>query len=106
MGSVLTSNNGFKTEVDCRIIKYTRNLSTLYPLLRDNRILRKVRTHIYTTILRLVLLYSSETWVISRKLKNRIQEAEMSAASHNWGTRRDRLRNEVEWSERFQWSRF
>ena len=48
----------------------------------------------YTTILRPILLYGSESWALTNKTKSKIQAAEMKILRVIKGvTRRDRLRN-------------
>ena len=60
-------------EVNNRIAKFTKNLNALYPLLKEKKIPKDVRVCIYTTILRLVITYGSETWTLTQKLKSKIQ---------------------------------
>ena len=82
-------------EINNRIAKFTKNLLALYPLLKERKIPKDDRVCIYTTILRPVLLYGSETWVLTQKLKSKIQATEMRVLRLIHGvTRRDRIRNE------------
>ena len=49
---------------------------------------------IYTTILKPILLYGAETWVMTERLKSKINAAEMKILRLIYGvTRRDRIRN-------------
>ena len=60
-------------EVNNRIAKFTKNLIALYPLMlmKEKEIPRDVKVcSIYTTVLRPVLLYGSETWTLTTKLKS------------------------------------
>ncbi|XP_071493217.1 uncharacterized protein [Diadema antillarum] len=96
LGSKITSNNLMEEEVNNRITKFTRNLIALYPLMKEKEIPKDVKVCIYTTILRPVLLYGSETWTLTSKLKSRIQATEMRVLRLIYGvTRRDRVRNET-----------
>ena len=96
LGSKVTSNNLMEEEVNNRIAKFTKNLIALYPLLKEKEIPKDVKVCIYTTILRPVLLYGSETWTLTTKLKSRIQATEMRVLRLIYGvTRRDRVRNEI-----------
>ena len=96
LGSKITSNNLMEEEVNNRITKFTRNLIALYPLMKEKEIPKDVKVCIYTTVLRPVLLYGSETWTLTSKLKSRIQATEMRVLRLIYGvTRRDRVRNEV-----------
>ena len=61
LGSKMTSNNLMEEEINKRIGKFTRNLIALYPLLKEKEIPKDVKVCTYTTVLRPVLLYGSET---------------------------------------------
>ena len=81
-------------EINSRITKYSRNLGVLYPLLRDKNIPRKVKIHIFNAILKPILLYGCETWVLTEKLKSKIQAAEMRVLRLIYGvTKMDKVRN-------------
>ena len=70
LGSKLTSTNIMEEEVNNRIAKFTKNLIALYPLMKEKEIprdMRDVKVCIYTTVLRPVLLYGSETWTLTTK---------------------------------------
>ena len=82
-------------EVNNIIAKFTKNLIALYPLMKEKEIPRDVKVCIYTTVLRPVLLYGSETWTLTTKLKSKIQATEMRVLRLIYGvTRRDRIRND------------
>lgn len=53
--------NGQNTEISNRINKYNANVRALYPILKAKNILTKANTIIFTTILKSVFLYGSET---------------------------------------------
>jgi hypothetical protein len=94
LGSKLESQNHMESEILNRITKYTKNVAALYPLLREKSIPRKVKTSIYTSILRPTLIYGSETWTLTEKLKSKLQAAEMRTLRLIFGvTLKDRKRN-------------
>jgi len=96
LGSKLTSNNLLEEEINNRIAKFTKNLCALYPLLKERKIPKDVKTCIYTIILRPVLLYGSETWTLTQKLKSKIQATEMRVLRLIYGvTKRDKIRNDT-----------
>jgi exonuclease III len=96
LGSKITADNLIACEIQHRIAKFTGNLNCLYPLLKQKEIPTEVKVVIYTTILRPVLLYGSETWTLTKRLKSKIQACEMRILRLIFGvTRRDRIRNEV-----------
>ena len=94
LGSVITSDGKIETEINSRIAKYSKNVGALYPLLRDPHIHKRIKTHIYNSILKPILLYACETWVMTERLKSKIQAAEMRVLRLIFGvTKRDRVRN-------------
>ena len=63
--------------------------------MKEKEIPRDVKMCIYTTVLRPVLIYGSETWTLTTKLKRKIQATEMRVLRLIYGvTRRDRIRND------------
>ena len=94
LGSKFTENNSQEAEIDNRINKFNKNLGMLYPLIRDRNVPIKCKTTIYTTILRPILLYGSETWTLTAKTRSKIRATEMKVLRGIKGvTRRDRIRN-------------
>ena len=91
------NNTGvMEKEIDKRIAKYSKNLGLLYPLLKEKAIPTKVKVTIYKTVLRPILTYGCEAWVLTQKLRSRIQAAEMRVLRLIVGiTRLDRIRNTV-----------
>ena len=95
LGSKLTSTNIMEEEVNNRIANFSKNLIALYPLMKEKEIPRDVKVCIYTTVLRPVLLYGSETWTLTTILTSKIQATEMRVLRLIYGvTRRDRIRND------------
>ena len=95
LGVTVSDNNDHQVEITQRINKFNNNLYMLYPLMKDRNIPRKVKTLIYTSILRPVLIYGHESWTLTSKTRNQIQTAEMKVLRLIKGvTRLDRLRNE------------
>ena len=94
LGSVITSDGKMEPEINNRITKYSQNVGAIYPLLRDRNIPRKVKLLMFNSVLKPVLLYGCETWVLTEKLKSKIQAAEMRVLRLIFGvTKRERLRN-------------
>lgn len=95
LGSKFSSSNLIGEEVNNRIAKFTKNVNCLYPLLKEKSIPKDVKICIYSTILCPVLMYGSETWTLTKKIKSKIQAAEMRILRLIHGvTRRDRIRND------------
>ncbi len=95
LGVLFDEENRQNIEILNRIQKYNANVSALYPILKDKNIPTKAKTIIFTTILRPVLLYGSETWTLTTRTSSQIQAAEMRVLRMIRGvTRLDRIRNE------------
>ena len=91
----VSDNNDHQVEITQRINKFNNNLYMLYPLMKDRNIPRKVKTLIYTSILRPVLTYGHESWTLTSKTRSQILAAEMKVLRLIKGvTRLDILRNE------------
>ena len=96
LGSKITSDNLIEKEVLHRIAKFTKNVNCLYPLLKQKEIPKDVKVCIYSTILRPVLLYGSETWTLTKRLKSKIQACEMRILRLIHGvTKKDKIKNET-----------
>ncbi len=95
LGVTLNEKCCLEEEINHRISKYFRNGGLMYPLLKERNIPMKVKTTIYTTILRPLLTYGCECWVLMTKLRSQLQAAEMRVLRLIVGvTRLDRLRND------------
>ena len=77
LGVLFTSDNSQEETIIDRIQKFNANLNMLYPLLKDKNIPIQCKVTIYTTILRPILLYGSETWSMTKKLESKIGATEM-----------------------------
>lgn len=94
LGVTVNSNGTMEGEIEERIRSYSRGVGQLYPLLRNRHVTRQVKTLIYTTILRPVLLFGSESWTLTTRTRSRIVAAEMRVLRLIVGvTRRERRRN-------------
>ena len=95
LGVMFNDENRPELEINNRINKFNNNLYLLYPLMKDRHIPRKVKTVIYTTILRPILIYGHESWTLTSRTKSKVQAAEMKVLRLIKGvTRLDRIRNE------------
>jgi hypothetical protein len=95
LGVCFGSENSASRELDVRRGKFNSSLISLFPLMKDRNVPRKVKTIIYTSILRPILVYGYESWALSTRDKSKIQSCEMRVLRVIMGvTRRDRRRNE------------
>src|SRR5678816_4460504 len=69
LGDTVNSSGMREGEIEERIINYYRGVGQLYPLLRNRHVTRQVKTLIYTTILRPVLLFGSESWTLTTRTR-------------------------------------
>ena len=95
LGVLFGEQNDPNLEIDNRIGKFTSNLYMLYPLFKDRHIPRRVKSLIYTSILRPILVYGHEAWALTTRVKSRIQAVEMRVLRLIKGvTKLDRIRND------------
>src|SRR6201990_486453 len=90
LGVCFGSENSTSRELDVRLGKFNSSLISLFPLMKDRNVRRKVKTIIYTSILRPILVYGYEAWDLSTIDKSKIQSCEMRVLRVIMGvTRRD-----------------
>ena len=95
LGVMFGTENDMIVELNHRISKFNTTFNLLYPLLKDRHIPSSVKTVIYTSILRPILLYGYEAWTLTTKTRSKIQACEMKVLRLiRRVTRRDRLRND------------
>ncbi len=84
-----------KMEITERIVKYSRCVCALYPVLKDTYIPIEAKREIFNSVMVPILSYASESWTMTRRDWSRVQAAEMRPLRAMVGkTRRDRVRNE------------
>lgn len=67
-------------------------MDSLYPWLRDEDISQKIKLAFYKNNLKLVHMYGSKTWPMTRKKESKIQAADMRELRQTLGVmRRDRI---------------
>ena len=92
LGVNIREKNLQETEIQNRIAKYNRNVSMIYPLLKDRFVPRECKVVIYKTILKPILLYGSEIWALTSRTASNLQAAEMMVLRLIKGvTRTDRI---------------
>ena len=93
-GVSIDMENKQEIEINRRITKYNYNVHMLYTLLKAKFVPRDCKIRIYNTILKPIIMYGSEVWVLTTKTGSAVQVAEMRVLRIVRGvTRRDRLRN-------------
>lgn len=95
LGSQVSEDGSIIHKINNRTAKFSQNVRALYPLLRDKHIPHQVKTHIYNTILKLILLYARETWTFTTKTNSKLQACEVRVLRLIMGvTGRDCIRND------------
>lgn len=96
LGTVIEAKGNNNLEVDSRIdsaLKVYHSLRT--SVINKKEISRKTKLTVYKTILRPVLMFACESWVLSQQNESRLQALEMKYLRRVLGvTRMDRLRND------------
>jgi hypothetical protein len=67
LGVLMTTDNVVTKEIQARLKAGNRCYYALQAVLKSRRISRKVKLNIYKTIIRPIVTYACETWVLTRK---------------------------------------
>ena len=70
LGAIITDRNEVSVDIRSKITAGNRCYYALYTFLTSREITRKVKLDIYTTVIRPVLLYGAETWVLTERDEN------------------------------------
>ena len=70
LGATINEHNEIISEVKERLTAGNRSYFSLQKLLRSKNLSRGTKKIIYTTIIRPVVTYASETWTLTRKAEN------------------------------------
>ncbi|KAI8482431.1 hypothetical protein Bbelb_398270 [Branchiostoma belcheri] len=94
LGAIVTKEAGHRTEITTRITKFSQQAAALHPILRDKIVSLEVKRTIFNTILKPILLYGSESWVLTKKDLSRLEAAEMRVVRTMLDkSRLDKIRN-------------
>ena len=95
LGSTVETSGGCEREVALRVKAAWRKWKEITPVICDRRMPIKLKTKLYKTIIRPVLLYGAETWTPRVKEIRLIQKTEMRMLRWIMGvTLHDKKRNE------------
>ena len=95
LGSVITKEGGNKRDISERINKFSANVGALWPIIKEKHVPLEVKRIIFNTVLTPTLTYGSESWVMTKIDRSRIQAAKMRPLRAIVGkTRRHKLKNE------------
>lgn len=97
LGVLIERTGNDETEIGNRIDKTAKLFYSLNSnFLQRREVSKKTKMVIYKVIYRPILMFGSETWVLTRGQRSRVQAAEMRYLRKVKGiTRRDRIRNEI-----------
>jgi hypothetical protein len=72
LGAVVTPKNDVGLEIQRRVQTANKCFCRLRKHLRSSHLARQTKLTIYKTLIRLVLLYDSKTWVLTKREENRL----------------------------------
>jgi hypothetical protein len=72
LGSLMTPTNDVSLEIQWRLQTANRCFFRLHKHLRSSHLSRQTRFTIHKTLIRPVLLYGSETWVLTKREENQL----------------------------------
>jgi hypothetical protein len=68
LGTVITSNCNEMEEIRSSICRANKSYCALLPILKSKHIHRFTKIRLYKTVIHPVVMYSSETWVMTKKI--------------------------------------
>jgi hypothetical protein len=72
LGSLITPTNDVRLEIQRRILTANRCFFGLHKHLKSSHLSRQTKFIIHKSLIRPVLLYGSETWVLTKREKNQL----------------------------------
>lgn len=90
LGSNVNTENDENQEVQRRIAAGNRALYSLLPVLKSQNIHRSIKLRLYKTLIRTVICYGSETWIITEKSANLLDRLERKILRRIFGPVNDR----------------
>ena len=95
LGVTLDDNGGPEAAVKARVTAAWTKWRELDGVIGDKRMPRRLKTKLYTTIIRPVLLYGAESWTVGKKEERMLEATEMRMLRRIKGvTLKDRERSE------------
>jgi hypothetical protein len=85
LGTLITSDNSISTEINNRITLANRIYFGLVNILKAKDINRKYKVIIYKTLIRPVLMYGAEAWVLSKAYEARLGVFERKILRRSYG---------------------
>ena len=73
LGCTNTTDGGADEDVDCRINKARAAFGRMYAVWSSSQISRRTKLRIFNACVKSVLLYGSETWLVSNSITQRLQ---------------------------------
>ena len=96
LGSVVANDASMEPEVKSRLSKGWQKWRSLTGVLCDKNMPIKLKGKVHRTVVRPVMMYSSETWALRKKDENTLDTAEMKMLRWSKGvTKMDKIKNEV-----------
>ena len=85
LGSILTHANNMEKEIDVRIDAANKAYWALKEIFKSRNVSRSTKLQAYTTIIRPVATYASETWTLTKALERRLEVFENSILRRIYG---------------------
>lgn len=72
LGSRITIDNSYMSEINKRILQGNRCFYSLIKTMKSRSLSRKTKIRIYRTVIRPVVMYGAETWVLTKESERRL----------------------------------
>jgi len=95
LGFLISKNGTTEGEISNRLGQTRTCIRQLNPVLWDRHITKHTKTIIFQTIVRSIMTYGAENWILNKKYKNKVTATEMEYWRRSCRvTKMDRIRNE------------
>ena len=101
LGVTITDGNKMNEEINARISAANRSFYSLRDIMKRKNISRSTKLRTYNSIIRPIALHASETWVLTKRLEQRLMVFENTILRNITGPIFDR--EEERWRRRHNW---
>jgi hypothetical protein len=89
LGTIINDSGDESKEIEARLIKGDKCAGALHKIIKSKNVSRKTKIHLYKTVIRPVVLYGSETWILNKTEEGKIDIWERKILRRLFGGKRE-----------------
>ena len=97
LGTIITNDNKEVIEVQNRITSANKTYFSLKEIMKSNAVHQKTKLKIYKTVIRSILCYSCETWILTKKVEMMLGRFERKILRRIFGP----IQENMQWRSRY-----